>query len=68
MNEIIHTPENKDVVKSIIQKIQKAKYLHDTIIPPMEKAAGITEQFRSIDQLRWGVIHYIQSLQKTTTY
>ena len=32
---------------------EQAQYLLDTMIPPIAKAAGITEQLKAIEQLKW---------------
>ena len=32
---------------------EQAQHLLDTMIPPMAKAAGITEQLKATDQMKW---------------
>lgn len=32
---------------------KQAQYLLDTMIPPMAKVAGVTEQLKAADQMRW---------------
>jgi len=32
---------------------EQAQHLLDTMIPPMAKAAGVTEQLKATDQMRW---------------
>lgn len=32
---------------------EQAQHILDTMIPPMAKAAGITEQFKTTEQMKW---------------